>query len=59
MADRLHFLKSERENQRQEDVQAKIKQRWKESADELRTQDSKLGALHCRIEQENQMNERI
>ncbi|CAG9328793.1 unnamed protein product [Blepharisma stoltei] len=58
MAVRLEELKTIREKERKEEVNSKMMQRWKESADELRTQDSQLTAMRCKIEQEHQMWEK-
>lgn len=58
MAERLDQLKSSREFERSQEVNAKYEQRWRESADELRNQEGKLSAIHCRLHQEKQMWEK-
>ena len=59
MAERLEALKSIRESERSEEVQKKNEKRWRDSADELRTQEGKLAAMHCRLHQELQMWEKM
>lgn len=59
MAERLESLRSVREAERNEEVQQKNEKRWRESADELRTQEGKLAAMHCRLHQEQQMWEKM
>lgn len=59
MAERLESLRSVREAERSQEVQLKNEKRWRESADELRTQEGKLAAMHCRLHQEQQMWEKM
>lgn len=58
MAERLQTLKSARETERKADVAQRLENRAKAAADELRLQDSKLAALHTRLNQEHQMWEK-
>jgi len=55
MAERLFTLKTAREEQRKDMVAGLYERRWKEGADELRQEGSKLNNLETRIEQQNQM----
>lgn len=58
MAQRVDGLRMERERSRKAEADSKLYQRLKDGADELRTQDSQLGALQCRIHQDLQMQEK-
>ena len=58
MAERLDELRSTRESERQQEVSSKYEQRWREGADDLRTQEGKLAAMHCKLQQEKQMWEK-
>ena len=58
MAERLDELRSTREAERKQEVSTKYEQRWRDSADELRNQEGKLAAMHCRLQQEKQMWEK-
>lgn len=58
MAERLNELKSVRETERKDQVAEKNERRWRNSADELRTQEGKLAAMHCKLSQEKQMWEK-
>lgn len=58
MAQRLDELRTVRESERRQEVQTKYDQRWRDSADELRNQEGKLAAMHCRLHQEQQMWEK-
>ena len=55
MAERLFTLKTAREEERKNMVAGLYERRWKESADELRQEGSKLNNLEVRLEQQNQM----
>lgn len=59
MAARLTELKGKREEERMERVGSMQARRFKESTDELRLQDSVSFNHKCRIEQENQMFDRL
>jgi hypothetical protein len=59
MAERLEVLKNSREAEKRQEVFQKLDQRWRDSADELRTQEGKLAAMHCRLHQETQMWEKL
>ena len=58
MAERLEELRSTRESERQQEVASKYEQRWRDSADDLRTQEGKLAAMHCKLQQEKQVWEK-
>jgi hypothetical protein len=55
MAERLFELKSKREDERKNMVDSLYEKRWKDNADELRSEGSKLSNLESRIEMKNQM----
>eukprot|EP01022_Parablepharisma_sp_SALTPOND_P013155 TRINITY_DN1738_c0_g1_i1.p4 TRINITY_DN1738_c0_g1~~TRINITY_DN1738_c0_g1_i1.p4 ORF type:complete len:400 (+),score=87.93 TRINITY_DN1738_c0_g1_i1:9799-10998(+) len=59
MAKRLHELKSKREQMRREEVQRKLDARFRQSADELRQLDTHFIAASTKIDQEQQMLEKI
>lgn len=59
MAERLEQLKNSREQERRQEVANKLDQRWRDSADELRTQEGKLAAMQCRLHQETQVWEKL
>jgi len=59
MAKRLHELKSKREEMRKAEVAAKMEARFRQSADELRKLDSHFIAASTKIDQEQQMLEKI
>ena len=58
MANRLEELRSARESERKQEVSSKYEKRWRDGADELRNQEGKIAAMHCRLTQENQMWEK-
>lgn len=47
MAQRLFELKSQREQERQDEVARRMDRRFKETADELRKEESKFMTQHC------------
>jgi hypothetical protein len=58
MAERLNYLKTQRETERKADVERRLLNRTKAAADELRLQDAQLQALHTKLDQEHQMWEK-
>ena len=59
MAKRLHELRSKREEMRREEVQQKLETRFRQSADELRQLDTHFVAASTKIDQEQQMMEKV
>lgn len=59
MAKRLQELRSRRKQSNQEDVQQKLDARFRQSADELRQLDSQFTAASIKIDQEQQMLEKV
>jgi len=59
MAKRLNELRSKREEMRKAEVQQKLDERFRQSADELRKLDSKFMAAGTKMDQEQQMLEKV
>ena len=59
MAKRLNELRSKREEMRKEEVEKKLETRFRQSADELRKLDSQFVAVNTKLEQEQQMLEKV
>ncbi len=59
MAKRLHELRSKREEMRKAEVDQRLEKRFKKSADELRMLDSKFVAASTKLDQEQQMIEKV
>lgn len=59
MEKKLYILKDEKEQERQKLVKELQDRRFKESADELRKNDSEAFAISCYLEQENQMLDKL
>jgi len=47
MAQRLFELKQKREEERQDEVNRRMEQRFRDNTDDLRKEESKFGTLHC------------
>jgi DNA-binding helix-hairpin-helix protein with protein kinase domain len=59
MAKRLQDLRSKREEARKAEVDRKMEARFKQSADELRKVDSQFLAANTKLDQEQQMLEKV
>jgi hypothetical protein len=55
MAQRLQELKGKREQERQDEVNRRLEQRFRDTADELRKEGSKFFTHHCQMEREKQL----
>lgn len=58
MAERLFELKMQREGERQAQVEEANERRFRDTADDLRKEDSKFYVKQCAIERETQMKEK-
>lgn len=58
MANRLFELKDKREKERQDEVNRRLEQRFKDTADELRLEGQKFIQEHTQLEREKQLMEK-
>jgi hypothetical protein len=58
MAERLFELKSNREQERKDEVERRLEQRFRDTADELRKEGSKFFTQQCQLEREQQLLEK-
>jgi hypothetical protein len=58
MAQRLQELKEKREQERQDEVSRRLDQRFRDTTDELRKEESKFYTQHCQMEREKQLMEK-
>ena len=58
MAERLFDLKSRREQERKEEVERRLEQRFRDTADELRKEGSRFYTQQCQLEREQQLMEK-